>query len=191
MSGKPLTNLKKGSCQFKYEIVYGNQNEAAKPLKQVIPSEILIGPNDKIPGLTATALPGRFSSFDEQIFFNDRKVLYAHKIRVSSINEVEQSFKQYLRKLCMQDGASANQPITASIKERKLSVVPHNTWCQIGSEAMINLNEDSRGNIESSGSLKLLDFCMHELVALIIRLSYRVEIRDPMEGTRMQDFVIG
>ena len=56
---------------------------------------------------------------------------------------------------------------------------------------MINLNEDSRGNIESSGSLKLLDFCMHELVALIIRLSYRVEIRDPMEGTRMQDFVIG
>ena len=152
---------------------------------------MLIGPNDKIPGMRATALPARFSSFDEQIFFNDRKVLYAHRIRISSINEVEKSFKQYLRKLCMQGGTDASRGMTASVVERKIAVVPHNTWRQIGPEAIINLTEDARGNIQTSGSLKILDYCVHELVALIIKLTYRVELRDPMEANRIQDFVIG
>mmetsp|Transcript_30399 Transcript_30399/g.37421 ORF Transcript_30399/g.37421 Transcript_30399/m.37421 type:complete len:194 (-) Transcript_30399:2422-3003(-) len=65
MSGKPITSMKKGSCSFSYEIFYGNQNEAVKNLQYVVPQEILIGPNDKIPGLKATTLPARFSSFDE------------------------------------------------------------------------------------------------------------------------------
>lgn len=51
MSGKPLSSMKKGSCKFSYEVVYGNQNEAIKGLIGVVPSEILLGPNDKIPGL--------------------------------------------------------------------------------------------------------------------------------------------
>ena len=56
---------------------------------------------------------------------------------------------------------------------------------------MISLNPDAKGNIQSSGSLKILDFAMHEMVALIIKLQYRVKITDPIDGSRMQDFVIG
>ena len=101
MSGKPISSLKKGACSFCYDIIYGNQNESVKGLEGIVPSEILLGPNDKIPGLKSTSLPARFVGFDEQIFFNDRKTLFAHNIRISSINEIETSFKQYLRKLCM------------------------------------------------------------------------------------------
>lgn len=53
------------------------------------------------------------------------------------------------------------------------------------------MNADSQGNIQSSGSVKILDFAMHELVALIVKLAYRVQIRDNYIGDRMQDFVIG
>ena len=98
----------------------------------IVPSEILIGPNDKVPGIKSTALPARFSSFDEPMVFSERKTLYAHNIRVSSMNEIENSFKQYLRKLCMATSASQNRAVTAEVVERKLTVVPHNTWKQIG-----------------------------------------------------------
>lgn len=50
---------------------------------------------------------------------------------------------------------------------------------------MISLNEDAMGNIETSGSLKILEFLMHEMVALIVKLQYRVQIKDPIEGARM------
>jgi len=66
----------------------------------VVPSELLVGPNDKIPGLKNTALSARFIPH-EVIHFNVRKTIFAHNIRITSINEIEDSFKQYLRKLCM------------------------------------------------------------------------------------------
>lgn len=56
---------------------------------------------------------------------------------------------------------------------------------------MISLNLDQAGNIQSSGSVKILDFAMHEYVALIVKLQYRVQIKDNVEGDRMQDFVLG
>ena len=39
--------------------------------------------------------------------------------------------------------------------------------------------------------MKILDFSMHEMIALIVKLTYRVQIRDNYMGDRMQDFVIG
>ena len=148
---------------LKYELVYGNQEDSYKNLMHIVPSEILIGPNDKIPGLKTTALSARYVP-NEPIIFNMRKTIYtliclsiyAHNIRITSINEIEDSFKplwsnsdgkQYLRKLCMKSGAQNQATVTAEILERKLTVVPHNTWKQIGQEAMISLNADSKGNI--------------------------------------------
>lgn len=69
--------------------------------------------------------------------------------------------------------------------------MPHNTWKQIGQEAMISLIEDSKGNIQTSGSMKIIEFAMHELVAMIVKLQYRVSFSDPHEGTSLRDFVIG
>ncbi len=95
----------------------------------IIPSETLVGPSDKIPGLKTTALSARFGGFDEALIFNDRKTLYAHNIRITSMNEIEANFSQYLRILCMHDPTIV---MRAQILERKLTVVPHNTWKQIG-----------------------------------------------------------
>lgn len=38
---------------------------------------------------------------------------------------------------------------------------------------MISLSKDMKGNISSTGSLKILDYPMHEMVALIFKLEYR------------------
>lgn len=103
ISGKPISSLKRSQVVFKYEIVYGTQSESFKHLMYIVPSEILIGPCDKIPGLKNTALSARFVP-TENLQFSDRKTIYAHNIRITSINEIEGSFKQYLRKLCMKSG---------------------------------------------------------------------------------------
>lgn len=178
ITGRSIANLKKSGMSMKYEILYAGPNEHFTNLMYLIPSEILVGPNDRIPGIKITRLPAPFTGFDQAMEFNDRKTLYAHEIRITSINDIENNFSQYLRTYCIKTGAQKNTTVTAEIKERKLTMVPHNTWRQIGDEAMISLNKDVSGNIESSGILKILDYSMHCEVALIIKLQYRVQIKD-------------
>ena len=60
ISGKSLTSMKRSQVVMKYELVYGNQAETFKNLMFIIPSEILVGPNDKIPGLKTTTLSARY-----------------------------------------------------------------------------------------------------------------------------------
>lgn len=93
----------------------------------IVPSEIIIGPCDKVPGLVTTTLSARYNP-QAPLLFSARKTIYAHNIRITSINEIEDSFKQYLRKLCMKSGLQNQTTVTAEIVERKLTVVPHNTW---------------------------------------------------------------
>lgn len=81
--------MRKAGPSFSYEIVYGKQNEQMVGLKYIVPSEVLTGPADKIPGLFSTALPARFASFDEPQQFSERQTIYAHQIRISSLNEIE------------------------------------------------------------------------------------------------------
>lgn len=178
LTGRPIENLKKSGMSFKYEILYAGPNEHFTNLMYLIPSEILVGPNDRIPGIKITRLPAPFAGFDQAMEFTERKTLYAHEIRITSINDIENNFSQYLRTYCIKTGAQKNTTVTAEIKERKLTMVPHNTWRQIGDEAMISLNKEFSGNIESSGILKILDYSMHSEVALIIKLQYRVQIKD-------------
>lgn len=101
MAGKPITSLKKSSASLAYELKYGNQEAQFKNLMYLIPSESLIGPNDRIPGIKSSALSARFNGFDEALVCSDRKTLYAHDIRISSMNDIEKRFSQYLRSLCM------------------------------------------------------------------------------------------
>lgn len=141
MQGKPISELKRSQTALVYEIVYSDQNEAFKELMHIVPSEILLGPNDKIPGLKSNTLPARFVSFDEVLQFSEKKTLYAHNIRITSMDQIEALFKQYLRNLCLKRNAQSNDStVTAEVIERKLSIVPHNTWKQMGQEAMISLN---------------------------------------------------
>ena len=57
--------MKRSQTALVYELAYSNQNEAFKELMHIVPSEILLGPNDKIPGLKSNTLPARFNGFDE------------------------------------------------------------------------------------------------------------------------------
>jgi hypothetical protein len=56
------------------------------------------------------------------------KTIYAHNIRISSMNEVEQSFSLFLRD--WKKFANIDSPMDhkAEVVERRLTVVPHNTW---------------------------------------------------------------
>ena len=59
----------------------------------IVPSEILLGPNDRIPGLKSNTLPARFGGFDEVLQFSEKKTLYAHNIRITSMDQIEALFK--------------------------------------------------------------------------------------------------
>ena len=61
----------------------------------------------------------------------------------------------------------------AEIQERKLTVVPHNSWQVIGSASFVSLNKELNGVIQSSGAIKILNFPLHPLIGLIFKLEYR------------------
>lgn len=60
--------------------------------------------------------------------------------------------------------------------ERRLTVVPHNSWRAIGSSSFVSLNRELTGIIQSSGALKVLNFPIHPLIALVFKLEYRGNI---------------
>lgn len=109
--------------------------------------------------------------------FNEHKTIYAHNIRITSMPKVEIQFNQYLRVMCAQASsnfANPSQPVRAEIIERKLCVVPHNTWKQLTTPSLISLSLNSHGVVQPTGSLKILDYVLHPKVALIFKLEYRV-----------------
>ena len=59
------------------------------------------------------------------------------------------------------------------IIERKLTVVPHNSWKAIGSQSFVSLNKEINGVVQSSGAIKILNFPMHPLINLVFKLEYR------------------
>lgn len=64
------------------------------------------------------------------------------------------------------------------ISERRLSVTPHNTWRTLGggSPSFVSLNREEGGAFHASGALKILNFPLHPLIALVIKLEYRGKI---------------
>ena len=81
--------------------------------------------------------------------------------------------------------------------ERRLSVVSHNTWRVMGSggsPSFVSLNreEGKNGVFHSSGALKILNFPLHPLIALVFKLEYRVEFtRNSTAAKETKDFVLG
>lgn len=88
------------------------------------------------------------------------------------MNEVEQAFTAFLKdwKSFPEEVAVETRP---TIIERRLSVCPHNSWRVIGnggSPSFVSLNKEEGGVFHSSGALKVLNFPMDPLIALIFKL---------------------
>ena len=66
------------------------------------------------------------------------RTLYAHNIRVSSLNEVETAFNQYLKE---------KEP-NALISERRLTVIPHNSFRALD-KSFVSLNRAPDSTIQS------------------------------------------
>ncbi len=63
-----------------------------------------------------------------------------------------------------------------------------------GSPSFVSLNreEGKNGVFHSSGALKVLNFPLHPLIALVFKLEYRVEFTRNSTGQReSKDFVLG
>jgi hypothetical protein len=106
--------------------------------------------------------------------YSKRETLYAHEIKLTSLNELEKIFKQYLQTFSVNEsdkGASKQGNfLRANILERRLVALPHNSWKQIGEESFISLNEDINGKLESSGVLKIVKYARHEMVGIVFKL---------------------
>lgn len=84
---------------------------------------------------------------------------------------------------------------TPVILERRLSVSPHNTWRHLGGApcfVSLNRQEGTIGTFHSSGALKILNFPLHPLISLVLKLEYRVEFTNTnTRAKETKDFVIG
>jgi hypothetical protein len=63
----------------------------------LIPENILIGANDEIPGMDGSKLPPNIDDASLKLKVSSLRTIYAHNIRISSMNEVEQSFSLFLK----------------------------------------------------------------------------------------------
>jgi hypothetical protein len=117
----------------------------------LIPDNIIIGYNDDLPGLLGSKLPLKPDELNTKCKAVPLKTVYAHNIRISSMNEVEQSFNLFLRdwtKHLSTGIANIDQSAKAEIIERRLTVFPHNTYRTIGlSSSFVSLNKELNGVI--------------------------------------------
>jgi len=51
--------------------------------------------------------------------------------------------------------------VKAEVIERRLTVVPHNTWRALTEPSFVSLHANSKGIVEPAGSLKILDYVLH------------------------------
>ena len=144
----------------------------------LIPDNIVVGLNDQIPGLIGSILPEKPEELATKLPVAPIKTVYAHNVRISSMNEVEAAFNLFLKDSRLFHGesdinATQAKSFHAEITERRLTVVPHNTWRAIGSTSFVSLNREVTGVVQSSGALKILNFPLHPEVALVYKLEYR------------------
>jgi len=162
----------------------------------LIGDNTLVGSSDFIPGIKNSILPKSLKDLVNPKILNpvEFQTLYAHNVRISSMNEVEAVFAQFLRdwKAFPEDSAVNSKP---AILERRLSVSPHNTWRPLGGApcfVSLNRQEGTIGTFHSSGALKILNFPLHPLISLIFKLEYRVEFTNASTNQKeTKDFVIG
>jgi hypothetical protein len=63
----------------------------------LIPENILVGFNDTIPGISGSHLPKNPQDVITQCKLVQMKTIFAHNVRISSMNEVEESFTYFLQ----------------------------------------------------------------------------------------------
>ena len=162
--------------------VLGEDPQKLAWLMSLIPDNTLIGSNDELPGLNGTIMPSKIELMLQPSVFKpvDMQTVYAHNVRISSMNEVEQAFELYLKdwkQFPSEPGVETAVDSKPVILERRLSVSPHNSWRIIGggSPSFVSLNKEvgQSGIFHSSGALKVLNFPVHPLIALIFKLEYR------------------
>ena len=69
--------------------------------------------------------------------------------------------------------------------------MPHNSWRAIGSSSFVSLNREITGAVQSSGALKVVNFPIHPLIALVFKLEYRVKFETITGKSETKDFVLG
>ena len=119
-------------------------------LEKLIRMDCLVRDGDTIPGLTETL---DIRKFDKSTAFCSAKPLYLHAVSLSNLPLIESSFNQYLKLLCTQQGSNPQQPLSAEITERKLTVNLHNTWQRIGTQCMVSIVKDSVGALQPAGNI--------------------------------------
>lgn len=143
-------------------------------LMPLLPDNILIGYNDDLPGIVTSRLPLKAEEITSKCKLVPIKTVYAHNIRISSMNEVENSFSLFLKDWNKLSSIGDNPSDgKAEIVERRLTVLPHNTWRGIGSSSFVSLNKELNGIIQSSGAIKVLNYPLHPMISLIFKLEYR------------------
>jgi hypothetical protein len=64
-----------------------------------VPDNCLVGLNDKVPGLVGSKLPINPDEIATKVKAAQLRTVYAHNIRISSMNEIEKAFLMYLKDL--------------------------------------------------------------------------------------------
>jgi len=158
-------------------------------LLSIVPMNTLFGLEDTIPGISGSRIPHNAEAPLANSSVVKFKTIYVHNLRISSMNEIERSFNEFLAVWSEDMGQQlAEKP---QISERRMSCVAHNTWRAIGQESMVSMSKSVQGGIQSTGAMRILSYPMHPQTSLIFTLSYRVKFEREKGIAQTRDFIVG
>lgn len=139
----------------------------------LLPDNTIVGSTDEVPGVHNTKMPQtlKWDSFKPV----DVQTIYSHNVRITSMNDVEAAFGAFIKdwRSFPEAGTESTVDSKPQIIERRLSVTPHNSWRVLNGGSFVSLNREDGGTFHSSGALKILNYPLHPLVALVFKLEYR------------------
>ena len=122
-----------------------------------------------------------------------------HDLDLSGLNQLEESFRAYLRKLCESEQRLENKGLSittrnAVVSQRRLEVFAHNTWRMLTLPQSIIINKvvsPTSSVFQIKGPLVVKGFITQPHIILLAHLIYRVQFRDQNGDLSEHEFTLG
>ena len=87
---------------LKANIVVTKDDRQYVELAKLVALDCIVGSQSQIPGLRFSELPLDIAKLSRYLGLCPRKTIYAHKISLSNMSQIDAHFTQYLKMLCVQ-----------------------------------------------------------------------------------------
>ena len=157
--------------------------EALLGVTNLIPSSVVVGCDEPVPGLRDNFLPNTKTPADINLV--EMKDLYIERVAIDLSPDIQRAVKEDCRRFRAEKyEAMKGRVADVYVQEVKLFVYFHNGWTAVNREGYRNyivMRRVNDENYEYNGTFPVYDVFIHELSCLIFQVEFTVKI--PLENS--------